>query len=175
MSSISTKKGDQGNTYLANGKKIGKDMMIFEVIGTLDQFNAWLGLLGAEVLNDRTKTFLKKIQRTLFVIGSWLAGYEKKIIDSEQLAELEEEIDFWEKQLPPLTHFILPGGSLAAAHCHVVRCVCRRVERLIVAQSRLQPQLTELIPYFNRLSDYLFLLARAENFASNIKDEPALS
>ncbi len=166
---IYTKTGDDGSTALIGGTRIPKNHIRIEAYGTVDELNSWLGviadLLTVENLELHT---LKEIQNILFTVGSSLACDPQKdtkmmipdLLDSD-IAFLEKEIDRMDESLPTLKNFVLPGGNATASHCHVARCVCRRAERICVAITQEGEFVDEkVIQYLNRLSDYLFTLAR---------------
>ena len=137
---IYTKTGDKGMTSLVGGTRVAKTDVRLEAYGTVDELNAHLGLLVAYLSDGDDKTFLRQVQDTLFAVGSHLATDRRKtelkaasIITPGQVEAVERAIDSIDRLLPPLTAFVLPGGSLAAAQCHVCRTVCRRAERRILA------------------------------------------
>jgi cob(I)alamin adenosyltransferase len=169
---IYTKTGDQGSTGLFGGGRVPKDDIRVEAYGDVDELNAVIGMARSVEMMPRIDEVLVPIQRDLFAIGALLATpdrdkmaqhLEKARIDEARIAELEHAIDDGERELEPLTAFILPGGTPKAAALHVARTVCRRAERHVV---RLQHEV-ELPPlaiiYLNRLSDLLFTLARVAN------------
>lgn len=164
---IYTKTGDQGETSLIGGTRVPKFHLRIEAYGTLDELNSYIGVIRDQVTNESTVSLLQKIQDRLFTIGSELAtdpnsGSRMKVPDlrPEDITLLETEIDRMNEVLPELRNFVLPGGSLAASHCHVARCICRRAERLTVHLGT-ESEIPELIiPYLNRLSDFLFVLSR---------------
>lgn len=173
---IYTKTGDQGMTSLFNGKRVGKNDLNIESYGTLDELNAWIGLLreASEIANQRP--LLLAIQKELFEMGAILAnpttnGMKPKIIKSQKTMALETAIDQMEVHLEPLTQFILPGGSACISYCHLARTVCRRAERLVVALHAIQPIDVSILEYLNRLSDYLFVLARLAAKNSDVSEE----
>jgi cob(I)alamin adenosyltransferase len=164
---IYTKTGDKGKTSLIGGTKVPKSNIRIEAYGTIDELNSFLGLLSANS-NDDQVIFLKVIQDRLFTIGSSLAcdpdkEPKMKIPDLKEsdVGQLEKEIDRMNAILPEMKNFILPGGHSAVATAHIVRCVCRRAERCCVNMQE-QGLFVEplIIKYLNRLSDYLFVLAR---------------
>lgn len=164
---IYTKTGDDGTTGLVGGSRVKKYNSRLEAYGTVDELNASLGVLRSFQLPESIVALLIEIQNKLFNIGSRLASDEKgdsftkKLsITEEDIRHLENAIDENEKDLPELTHFILPGGDAMVAQCHVARTVCRRAERRIVEFSEQFPVQSEIIKYINRLSDLLFVLAR---------------
>lgn len=167
---IYTKKGDQGETGLFGGDRVPKDHLRIRAYGTLDELNAALGLISGD-------SRIRRIQGEIFQLGAELATPRGKtasvaLVDAAEVGALEAEIDAMEKQLPPLTHFILPGGTPDAAHLHVARTICRRAEREIVILHRAEPLRPVLLEYVNRLSDYLFVAARAANRAAKVDDVP---
>jgi cob(I)alamin adenosyltransferase len=175
---IYTKTGDAGNTSLIGGTKVPKSHIRIETYGTVDELNSHLGLLSDYLTDTNTKAHLKTIQDRLFVIGSSLAadpdkGTKMEIPDllESDVEALENEIDRMNAELPEMKHFILPGGALPISQAHVCRCVCRRAERLCVAMQ--QDGLTVepiVIKYLNRLSDYLFVVARYVGHLLNVPE-----
>lgn len=170
---IYTKKGDKGITSLFGGKKVPKYHIRVEAYGTIDELNAYIGLLHDQSIDEATKDSLLKIQHELFVIGSSLAtppeseklksGKERLQIDkinTKQISFLEHEIDKMNESLSTMTHFILPGGHTIVSYCHIARNICRRAERRTVALSEESHVDKTILSYLNRLSDYLFVLAR---------------
>ena len=161
---IYTKKGDKGITSLFGGSKVKKDNIRLQAYGGVDELNSYIGLIN-ELLNGEFDIIIKN-QIALFEIGSHLATpnsqENNKIpeINVEIIKELEDQIDIMNDELPSLDSFILPGGSVISAHCHIARCLCRRVERDVVSLSEKEKVNTDIIKYLNRLSDYLFVLAR---------------
>ncbi len=169
---IYTKKGDQGETGLFGGERVPKDHLRIRAYGTLDELNAALGLVS---LPGEFGERLRRIQGELFQLGAELATPRGKtvsvaLIAGGEVALLENEIDGMEKSLAPLTHFILPGGSPAAAHLHVARTICRRAERELVALHRSESLRPVVLEYVNRLSDYLFVASRFANREAKIAD-----
>ena len=167
---IYTKTGDKGTTSLVGGTRVPKTHIRLEAYGTVDELNSNLGLLITYLLDGKDKDFLQQVQDRLFAVGSHLATDREKmelkeasIISSEQVEMVEREIDRLDTLLPPLSAFILPGGSRGAALCHVCRTVCRRAERRILALAEQVEISSELLAYVNRLSDYLFVLSRKMN------------
>ena len=165
---IYTKTGDLGKTSLIGGTKVPKSDIRIESYGTVDELNSYIGLTGDHISHDHTKRILKEIQDRLFTIGSALACDPDKepLIKIPDLKEtdvvlLENEIDKMNEELPPMKSFILPGGHVAVSTAHVTRCICRRAERLCVNMQQHELFVDPLvIKYLNRLSDYLFVLAR---------------
>lgn len=174
---VYTKTGDDGTTGLVGGTRVKKYDARLEAYGTVDELNASIGVLRSCDLPDNISNLLVQIQNKLFNIGSRLASDEKGeaftaglIITEEHIKILENAIDKFEESLPELTHFILPGGELVVAHCHVARTVCRRAERRILEFSEIQPVQPETIKYINRLSDFLFVLARKIALDKNVDE-----
>jgi cob(I)alamin adenosyltransferase len=173
LSKIYTKTGDEGQTGLGNGSRVPKDNPRVAAYGSIDELNAVLGLLlaCAPDLEPGTSALLRGVQNDLFDVGADLcvpsAADEKPgqvlRIQPEQAARLETDIDRWNLSLKPLKSFILPGGSAAAAWCHLARTVCRRAERDVVTLMRTEAINPHVLIYVNRLSDWLFVLARMSN------------
>ena len=179
---IYTKKGDKGNTSLFGGTRIPKHHIRIESYGTIDELNAYIGLLRDQDIDGKFKKQLYDIQHQLFTIGAELAtdpqkaqlknGKERLAIEKIQTKEiefLEQQIDQMTEELPEMTHFILPGGHTTVSYCHIARCVCRRAERLTTALNEIEPTDEFVLQYLNRLSDYLFVLARI--LSKNLKVE----
>jgi len=162
---IYTKTGDDGTTGLFGGARLPKNHIRIEAYGTVDELNSVIGWLMTFIKDSDTNTFLLSVQSRLFTVGSNLASDpEKEMITpdlvDEDIRTIEESIDVMQNGLPPLKHFILPGGSPSVSAAHLARTVCRRAERRCVAlayESEVEPK---IILYLNRLSDYFFVLAR---------------
>ena len=176
---IYTKTGDQGMTGLLGKGRVPKDDVRIEAYGTVDELNAVLGLVRTHALDATVDGLIAQFQEELFVAGSALAdpspvGPFYHAITSQHIARLETAIDALETELKPLTEFILPGGTPAAAHIHLARTVCRRAERLTVRLSRREGENVSnfLMIYLNRLSDLLFVLARVVNHKAGVADTP---
>lgn len=175
---IYTKTGDLGKTSLIGGTKVPKSHIRIETYGTVDELNSYIGLIGDHFNEPHTRSVLKEIQDRLFTIGSSLAcDPEKeplmKIPDLKEtdITVLEREIDKMNEVLPPMKFFILPGGHIAVSSTHVARCVCRRAERCCVNMQEQELFVDPLvIKYLNRLSDYLFVLARFMAFQLGIDE-----
>jgi cob(I)alamin adenosyltransferase len=162
---IYTKTGDTGHTSLLGGKRVSKAHIRINAYGTIDELNSHIGLLRDVEIKAERKLILKEIQDRLFTIGSHLAADDKnrkKIPDlkEEDVLLLEQEIDRMNLELPGMKHFILPGGHQTVSFAHIARCVCRRAEREVVALHHEEEVEQLIIKYINRLSDYLFVLAR---------------
>lgn len=170
---IYTKTGDKGTTTLFGGTRISKDHIRIESYGTIDELNSYIGLIRDQKIHSHYKNILIEIQDRLFTLGAILATppekefkkngelrLQKLGITEKDIELLENEIDTMEKTLPAMTHFILPGGHNTVSYCHISRCVCRRAERMVVHLNHNEPIADNVIIYLNRLSDYLFVLAR---------------
>lgn len=169
---IYTKQGDSGDTGLFGGSRVSKDDVRVEAYGQVDELNAALGLVLAEQPEGFERALLETIQRDLFTIGAELASPDPSKVDKAlagprvgepQVAALEDAIDAHESRLPALKNFILPGGAPKAAALHLARAVCRRAERAVVTLDRHAGVSPAILKYLNRLSDLLFVLARAAN------------
>lgn len=170
---IYTKTGDTGTTALFGGTRVSKHHIRIESYGTVDELNSHIGLIRDQDMNTHYKEVLIEVQDRLFTVGAILATPPEKetlkngekrlqnlgILESD-IEFLENEIDCMEESLPPMTHFVLPGGHTTVSYCHIARCVCRRAERLSVHLNDIEPTDELVIKYLNRLSDYLFVLAR---------------
>jgi cob(I)alamin adenosyltransferase len=172
---IYTRKGDSGETDLLGGIRVPKDHVRINAYGNVDELNAQLGLFRAVIEEATIDSLLAEIQTRLFEAGAELAGPDRtgatgRTIRSEDVDSLEKAIDRLESALPPLTHFVLPGGTDAACHAHVARCVCRRAERSVVRLLRSEPSETVVLRYLNRLSDLLFVLSRWANQQAGVPD-----
>jgi cob(I)alamin adenosyltransferase len=163
---IYTKTGDKGFTSLIGGTRVVKHHIRIESYGTVDELNSYIGLIRDQDIDAHDKEILKHIQDRLFTIGSSLASDPEKsrmIIPDLRLDDieiLEKEMDIMNENLLELKHFILPGGSNAISFCHIARCVCRRAERITVHLAEESTVDEKVNIYLNRLSDYLFTLAR---------------
>src|SRR5215216_3058930 len=170
---IYTKTGDEGDTGLFGGGRVGKDHPRVEAYGDIDELNAVLGMARAVEMMPRIDEVLVPVQRDLFAIGALLATpnrdkmreqLEKARVDDDRIAQLERAIDDGEHELEPLRAFIVPGGTPKAAALHVARTVCRRAERRVVHLRKEEADIPQLVViYLNRLSDLLFVLARVAN------------
>jgi cob(I)alamin adenosyltransferase len=170
INKVYTRTGDDGTTALVGGDRVGKDSARIEAYGTVDELNAAVGLartaLGRSRARDRLEPILKRVQNELFNLGAELATPDEArrgrqpAIEERHVAALEAEIDELNEGLPELRSFVLPGGGEASAFLHLARTVCRRVERLVVALSRLEPIGAHPAKYLNRLSDALFVFGR---------------
>ena len=167
MGKIYTKSGDKGETGLFGGDRIGKDATRIEAYGSIDELNSVIGLARV-TSSGEINNWLKEIQNQLFEAGSELASPEGNnvALHDSHVAEMEAIIDQWQAQLPPLTHFVLPGGSELGSRLHVARTVARRAERAVVRFSREATVRPILLKWLNRLSDALFVAARLANHQS---------
>ena len=177
LTRIYTKTGDDGTTGLGGGQRIAKDAARIETFGTVDELNAQVGVALAGGLEETLAVELTRVQNELFHLGSDLCILESDKasrpvphIEEKHVRALEAAMDRMTETLGPLTNFILPGGSTGAARLHVARTVCRRAERLAVALARDEAIGSWVIPYLNRLSDALFVMARWENRHRGITD-----
>lgn len=177
---VYTKTGDSGTTALFGGTRVAKDHARIDSYGTVDELNSYIGLIRDQEIDAHYKNILIEIQDRLFTVGAILAtppdkevlkNGEKRLqnlgIVESDIELLENEIDTMENALPQMTHFVLPGGHTTVSYCHVARCVCRRAERLAVHLNHTEPVEAIAIKYLNRLSDYLFVLARKLSFDLN--------
>ncbi len=170
---IYTKTGDKGTTALFGGTQVSKHHIRIDSYGTIDELNAWLGLIRDQEIDTHSKKLLAIIQDKLFTLGAILATDPEKAllksgkerlnipkINASDIELLEKEMDAMNESLPPMTHFILPGGHTTVSYCHIARTVCRRAERLATQLFEKEPFEENVLSYINRLSDYLFVLAR---------------
>jgi len=173
---IYTKTGDKGLTSLIGGTRVAKHHIRIESYGTVDELNSYIGLISDQDISVHDKQVLKQIQDRLFTIGSSLAADPEKskmVIPDLYMTDvelLEKEMDAMNELLPELKHFILPGGSNAVSYCHIARCVCRRAERITVHLAEESTVDEKVTIYLNRLSDYLFTLARKIGHENNIPE-----
>jgi cob(I)alamin adenosyltransferase len=174
MNTIYTKKGDAGETGLYNGKRVPKNHVRMEACGTIDEANALIGLALMSIQNEAITKQLKQIQHLLFYIGAIVGNPETQSErpNDNDVTVLEQAIDTMTTELPALTHFILPGGTILAARIHVARTAIRQAERRVVTVSQHQDIPPIVIQYLNRLSDYLFVLARYANHKGGVADQP---
>ena len=170
---IYTKTGDKGTTALFGGTRVKKYNLRIDSYGTVDELNSYIGLIKDQEISEEIKTSLLKIQNELFTLGAMLATPPEKEtlkngkerlnipkVEVNSIQFLENEIDKMDTELPQMTHYILPGGHQAVSFCHIARCVCRRAERLTVELNDEESINDDILKYLNRLSDYLFVLAR---------------
>lgn len=179
---VYTKTGDKGETSLIGGTRVKKNNIRIEAYGTVDELNSWIGLLRDSLPETQRnqELLLIEIQDRLFTMGSNLANdlarskMELPTLNEGDVQLLEEKIDFMEKELPEMKHFILPGGHPLVSKIHIARCVCRRAERSVISIEEPLSNAEIIIKYLNRLSDYLFVLSRWMAFKLNIKETPWL-
>ncbi len=175
---IYTKGGDKGQTSLLGGARVYKSHIRIHAYGTIDELNSYVGLLSDQEINKERVTFLRDIQNILFTVGSHLAASpdhdSSKLprTDQEQINLLERAIDTMEEELPVLRSFLLPGGHQSVSFCHLARCVCRRAERLVIKLNDFEPVEPIIIVYLNRLSDYLYVLARKMGKELGVEEIP---
>ena len=182
---IYTKSGDKGKTSLFGGTRVPKHHLRIETYGTVDELNSYIGLIRDQKIDKHNIQILIKIQTDLFTLGAMLAtppekeklktGKERLLISKLSQASvelLEDEIDAMNETLPPITHFVLPGGHTTVSFCHIARCVCRRAERLATQLSDESTIDEQILIYLNRLSDYLFVLARKLTMENKAQEIP---
>lgn len=170
---IYTKTGDTGETSLFGGTRVKKFNLRIEAYGTVDELNSYLGLIRDQKIDNNTKITLIKVQNNLFTLGSMLATPQNKeilkngkkrlkipSISNNDVVFLEKEIDNMNLSLKPMNNFVLPGGHTTVSFCHISRCICRRAERITVQLNEQETVNEKILIYLNRLSDYLFVLAR---------------
>lgn len=172
MPKIYTKTGDYGKSSVIGSNRLSKDSLVFEALGNIDELNAFVGIVCSEIKNKQTQKQLENIQNLLFKVGVKIADIQHKLhenINAKDTEHLEKLIDGYDKKLPKLTNFILPGGKLAGANLHLARAICRRAERSVVRLKR--KNLKEEVRFLNRLSDFLFVLARNQNMVDKYKEK----
>lgn len=180
---VYTKTGDKGKTSLFGGTRVPKYDLRIEAYGTVDELNSFIGLIRDQKIDSQSFETLIKIQNELFTLGSMLATPKDKEklksgkerlnipkISENDIIHLEKEMDKMDKNLPAMTNFILPGGHSTVSYCHIARTICRRAERITVQLSNLEDINLITISYLNRLSDYLFVLARKLTIDNQAKE-----
>ncbi|SDC50662.1 cob(I)yrinic acid a,c-diamide adenosyltransferase [Williamwhitmania taraxaci] len=173
---IYTKTGDKGTTSLIGGVRVPKYHPRIEAYGTVDELNSYLGLIRDQTIDEHSFNVIVEIQERRMACASILAAdcencnAKIPLISDEDVLALEQEIDVMDQQLPPLTSFILPGGHTTVSFCHIARNVCRRCERITIKLAEDTPIQENVIRYLNRLSDYLFILARYQSLKLNAKE-----
>ncbi|WP_207435686.1 cob(I)yrinic acid a,c-diamide adenosyltransferase [Sabulibacter ruber] len=174
---IYTKTGDKGETSLIGGTRVKKSHLRIEAYGTVDELNSFIGVVRDQEVNQNRQQIFSEIQDRLFTIGSTLAtdpDKEGKVktpdLHDSDIKLLEEQMDLLDEKLPPLRNFILPGGHPSVSFCHVARTVCRRAERLAIALQEESHVDDLVVKYLNRLSDFLFVLSRANSFELGVKE-----
>ena len=173
-STLYTRRGDDGTTGLGDGQRVEKSSLRIEVIGTLDELNTLLGIAVAHGVPTAAKKLLQELQRQLLILGGELALAQTQAIDGGRIRFLEEQLDALDRKLPPLSEFILPGGTPAGATLHLARTACRRAERRLCRLADRPGEAVNplAIPFLNRLSDLLFVLARSVNQAGRQPEQP---
>lgn len=180
---IYTKTGDAGTTALFGGTRVAKHNIRIESYGTVDELNSNIGMIRSHEIDEHSKEILIRIQNSLFTVGSTLATDPKRSvlksgkerlnipkIDEEDITLLETEMDKMNETLPAITHFVLPGGNIMLSYCHIARTVCRRAERRATLLNENEPIDELVLKYLNRLSDYLFVLARKLSHDNNAEE-----
>lgn len=174
---IYTKTGDTGQTSLLGGKRVDKNCIEMQAIGEVDELNSFLGIVISQLTDNfkNEKIYLQKIQNTLFDLGANLAAVQTKLIkipkiSKNDITSLEKQIDKLDNKLSKLTQFILPGGSVSASLSFQARAICRRAERVIVDLGKSNKINNDILKYINRLSDYLFTLARYLNKEEGVEE-----
>ena len=177
LTKLYTRKGDAGTTGLGGGQRVAKDSLRVEAYGTVDELNSVVGLALAHGLSPRLAELLTPIQNELFHLGSDLCfleadkgKYDIPQIEPRHIAHLENAIDELNAAAGTLENFIMPGGSIGAAHLHLARTVCRRAERVVISLARKEAVGAHVLQYLNRLSDLLFAMARYENKQRGISE-----
>lgn len=170
LSKIYTRTGDAGTTGLGDGTRVAKDHLRVQAMGDVDELNAVIGIMLTEPLSAQVQAVLTQIQHDLFNLGGELCmpGYD--LVKAERVTALEHTLDNWNESLQPLKEFILPGGSRAAAYCHLARTVCRRAERMMHTLNAQEALTVVSLQYINRLSDLLFVLCRQLNQEAGVPD-----
>jgi cob(I)alamin adenosyltransferase len=170
LTKIVTRTGDDGTTGLGDGTRTGKDALRVQVLGEIDELSSAIGLAIAEPLPDHVKAMLAAIQNDLFDLGGEICIPGRSALWNAHVQELETRIEALREPLPVLREFVLPGGTRGAAACHLARAICRRAERTLVALGRRESVSALSLQYLNRLSDLLFLSARAVNAAAGMPE-----
>jgi cob(I)alamin adenosyltransferase len=160
LSKIYTRTGDDGTTGLGDGTRVGKDSARVNAYGTVDELNSAIGMLLSHEVPGAVRECLTQVQHDLFDLGGELCIPGMSMVFDDDVTRLENVLDTFNADLPPLKDFILPGGGIAASTCHLARTICRRAEREVVALGRVDAVRAEATRYLNRLSDLLFVIAR---------------
>ena len=160
ITKVTTKRGDDGTTSSADGSRLSKSDNLIKTIGNLDELNSWIGLLVTLEELNREKVFLQKIQNSIFDIGGILSSNSDNPLNRSKIKDLEDRTKQINKNLPPLKNFVLPGGNKESSLIHISRTVCRRAERSLVEAAKTNKVEKNCLAYLNRLSDFLFVLAR---------------
>ena len=182
---VYTKTGDKGQTSLFGGTRVKKSNIRIDAYGTVDELNSYLGLLRDQIKDGELLKDIIIIQNKLFTLGAMLATPQDKEklkngkdrlkidkIEEDEINFLESKMDEMNTSLPPMTHFILPGGHTTVSFCHIARCICRRAERITVELADQEPINSHILIYLNRLSDYLFVLARKLSLDNKVEEIP---
>jgi cob(I)alamin adenosyltransferase len=170
LSKIYTRTGDDGTTGLGDGTRVAKDSLRIDAMGDVDELNSVIGLLLTEAVPDILVEMLTQVQHDLFNLGGEICIPDYVILSQANIDNLEEAIDTLNDELEPLKEFILPGGTKAAAFCHLARTVCRRAERKLITLARDEKVTAISLKYLNRLSDLLFVLCRIINKEAGVPD-----
>ena len=170
LSKSYTRTGDDGTTGLGDGSRINKDSLRVEAMGDVDELNSVIGIMLTEPVPEHLIGLLTQIQHDLFNVGGEICIPGYVILQQTRIDDLEEAIDTLNDELEPLKEFILPGGSKAAAYCHLARTVCRRAERKLVELHRNETVTDISLQYLNRLSDLLFVMCRSINKEAGVLD-----
>jgi len=170
LSKIYTRTGDAGTTGLGDGTRVAKDSLRIAAMGDVDELNSIIGLILTEPMSPKIRDCLTCIQHDLFDIGGEICMPGHAMIKAERVTALETQLDAWNDTLTPLKEFILPGGSRAAAYCHLARTVCRRAERQMTTLNNQEKMTGISLQYINRLSDLLFVLCRILNKEAGLPD-----
>ena len=170
ITKVTTKKGDDGSTRMADGSRVSKSDPIINAIGELDELNSWIGLLTSLKELENKKDFLFNVQNCIFDIGGILTTKLKTPLKKINLDSLERETNKINEELPELENFVLPNGSKESSAIHITRTVCRRAERALIKAHEFQSIEESCFVYINRLSDLLFVLARKVNLDSRVKE-----
>lgn len=172
ISRVTTRSGDDGKTNVGTKERLSKNHARIEALGTLDELNSAIGIVVAhQPINQEITATLKQIQQDLFDLGGELCPPYHQAVASDKVLRLESMIEKWNVSLPPLKEFVLPGGNLKAANCHLARTIGRRAERCLVALHEQEPLNPDMLRYINRLSDLLFIAARLLAQETNSKEE----
>jgi cob(I)alamin adenosyltransferase len=168
---IYTKFGDKGSTKLFDGTSVPKNHPRIEACGSVDELNALIGVIISSRPPEGITDSLCTIQKDLFTIGAELSGAKSKILLTARIGEIEAEIDQLESELPPIHHFLLPGGSKSASLLHLARTVCRRAERHITTLSQKETTNLDILVYMNRIGDLFFMQARFVNYKKKVQED----
>ncbi|HEY3300079.1 MAG TPA: cob(I)yrinic acid a,c-diamide adenosyltransferase [Methylophilaceae bacterium] len=170
LSKIYTRTGDQGTTGLGDGTRTNKDSLRVEAMGDVDELNAVIGIMLTGQLPESIRHALTRVQHDLFDLGGEICIPGHTMVKAERVTDLENTLDTLNDVLEPLKEFILPGGTQAAAYCHLARTVCRRAERTLIKLGREEVVTEVSLQYLNRLSDLLFVMCRSINHAAGVSD-----